>query len=73
METYIVQYEDRLEKIAEKKLGNTKRWYEIAQSNNIESHYSKPAGFDQYRDRNLTYFLNKREIDELVKLMLKGY
>jgi hypothetical protein len=37
METYIVQYEYTLEKIAEKKLGNTKRWYEIAQLNNIES------------------------------------
>jgi nucleoid-associated protein YgaU len=39
METYVIQYEDTLEKIAEKRLGNKKRWYEIARINNIESPY----------------------------------
>ena len=33
----------------------------------------KPAEFDQYRGKQLTYFLNKQEVDELIKLVLRGY
>lgn len=39
MEDYVVQYGDTLETIAEKKLGDKTRWYEIAQLNNIQSPY----------------------------------
>lgn len=33
----------------------------------------KPTEFNQYRGRQLTYYLNKQEIDELIKLILRGY
>ena len=33
----------------------------------------KPAEFNQYRGKQMTYFLNKQEIDELIKMMLRGY
>jgi hypothetical protein len=33
----------------------------------------KPAEFNQYRGKQLTYFLSKQEIDELIKLVLRGY
>lgn len=33
----------------------------------------KPTEFNQYQGKQLTYFLNKQEVDELVKLMLRGY
>ena len=39
MENYVVQPDETLEKIAEKRLGNRERWYEIARLNNIESPY----------------------------------
>lgn len=44
METYIVQYDDTLQKIAEKELGDINRWYEIAQLNNIQSPYQLSIG-----------------------------
>ncbi len=44
MEDYVVQYEDTLKKIAEKKLGDENRWFEIAQLNNIQSPYELYVG-----------------------------
>lgn len=33
----------------------------------------KSAEFNQHRGRQLTYYLNQQEIDELIKLILRGY
>lgn len=46
METYIVQYGDTLPLIAEKKLGNKDRWYEIAMLNNIPAPYELLIGME---------------------------
>ena len=44
MEEYIIQYGDTLKTIAKKYLGDEKRWFEIAQTNNIESPYQLYIG-----------------------------
>ena len=44
MEDYVVQYNDTLGTIAEKKLGNKNRWVEIAKLNEIQSPYQLFVG-----------------------------
>lgn len=44
MEDYVVQYDETLETIAENKLGNKNRWFEIARLNNIHSPFQLFVG-----------------------------
>jgi hypothetical protein len=44
MEDCIVQYDDTLETIAEKKLGDKNRWFEIARLNNIQTPFQLFVG-----------------------------